>query len=133
MYLLTILQIALVGAATGAVILRPAWFRTMVVVGAMGLAAIVGLNTRIFEYDGSLQGLDRFARSGKANSGIAAEECERILGFVDQLGLIGSIEDAQMPVKRDLWERLPENVQSAVTQCASLKYNAGRPLEILEQ
>lgn len=112
--------------------MRPGWFKAMIVIAAMGLAVIAGVNTRLFKYDGNLQGLDRVSQSANT-SNLPAAQCERILGFVDKLGLVGSIEEAQMPVKRDLWQRLPDNVQSAVTQCASLKYNAGRPLEILEQ
>lgn len=133
MVLLIIFQLIAAGIAFGALMWRPGWLRPIVAVFAISLALIFSLNTHLFRYDGELASFDQIAERTAMQDDTVNEECDRMLVFVDQLDLVGSITEGQMPVRTALWDRLPANVQSAVTKCASLRYNAGRPLEVVRQ
>lgn len=133
MFLLVILQLIAAGLTFGAVIWHPEWFRPILATFALGLVLLFGFNSQIFHFEGGLKRLDEVIERVAKPDATAVEECDRMLVFVDQLNLIGSIESGEMPVRTDLWDRLPANVQLAVEKCASIKYNAGRSLEIVKQ
>ncbi|MXO86792.1 hypothetical protein GRI38_12225 [Altererythrobacter aurantiacus] len=133
MVLLIILQLVLTGVTFGALIWRPDLLRPIMLTLALGLVGIFGWNSELFRFDGSLEQLDEIGQESLTQDEALVEECDRILGIVDQLGLLGSISDDQLPVKSDLWDRLPANVQAAITRCAAVKYNEGRELQIDRQ